>query len=131
MANQTSTNYGWQLLKNTSPIDIVTDYNRLASAVDTQLMTVSDNADDAGLTASNAQTAANQAKTAADNAAMVAGEVDGKATQAQTMAQEANTAAQAAQAATAKLKKGLTYGDLASFGFVYQEADHTGEPTPN
>lgn len=130
MSKQTTPNYGWQLLENTSPVDIVTDYNRLASAVDTQLMTVSDNADDAGTTASNAQTTASQAKTAADNAAKVAGEVDAKATQAQTMAQEANTAAQAAQAATAKLKKGLTYGDLASFGFVYQESDHTGEPQP-
>lgn len=124
MAKQTTPNYGWQLLENTSPVDIVTDYNRLANEVDSQLMTVSDSADDAGLTASQAQTTATQAKTAADNAAKVAGEVDGKATQAQTMAQEANTAAQAAQAATAKLRKGLTYGDLASFGFVYQEADH-------
>lgn len=130
MAKQTTPNYQWPLLENTSPVDIVTDYNRLANAVDSQLMTVSDNADEAGLTASNAQTTAKQAKTAADNAAKVAGEVDGKATQAQTMAQEANTAAQAAQAATAKLRKGLTYGDLASFGFVYQESDHSGEPQP-
>ena len=110
MAKPTTPNYQWPLLESTSPVDIVTDYNRLANAVDSQLMTVSDSAD--------------QAKTAADNAAKVAGEVDGKATQAQTMAQEANTAAQAAQAATAKLRKGRTYGDLANFGFVYQEADH-------
>lgn len=129
MAKQTTPNYGWPLLENTSPVDMVTDYNRLANAVDSQLMAVSDNADDASLTASQAQTTATQAKTAADNAAKVAGEVDGKATQAQTMAQEANTAAQAAQAATAKLRKGLTYGDLASFGFVYQEEERAGEPT--
>ena len=129
MAKQTTPNYGWPLLENTSPVDMVTDYNRLANAVDSQLMTVSDNADDASLTASQAQKTATQAKTAADNAAKVAGEVDGKATQAQTMAQEANTAAQAAQAATAKLRKGLTYGDLASFGFVYQEEERAGEPT--
>lgn len=117
MPEPTTPNYGWALVEYTSPVDIVTDYNRLANSVDSQLMTVSD-------TAEAAKTAADAAKTTADG-------VDAKATQAQKMAQEANTAAQAAQAATAKLKKGLTYGDLASFGFVYQDSDHSGEPTPD